>query len=177
MNISNDSSLRIRYATVADAELLATLGEQTFSDTFARDNTPEDMAAYLAESFTVEEMTAEIEDPLMVSFIAELGSTPVGFAQLRRGEAPECITSDNPIELARIYVLQSSIGKGVGAALMQACLEEAKRLGHPTIYLGVWERNELAKAFYQKWKFEKVGEHPFVLGKDVQTDWLMERNL
>lgn len=175
--MSNKSSLKIRYATPADAQLLASLGAKTFSDTFAKDNTPEDMANYLSAAFNVEEITIELKDPLMTAFIAEIDSTPVGYAQLRRGDAPECIGTDNAVELTRIYVLQSCIGQGVGAALMQTCLDEAKRSGHPVIYLGVWERNELAKAFYQKWNFKKVGEHPFVLGTDVQTDWIMQLEL
>src|ERR1044072_4708217 len=163
----NDSSFIIRYATPDDATLLAELGAQTFSETFAKDNTPDDMAAYLVEAFNVEEMATELNDPLMVSIIAERDAAPVGYAQLRRGEAPPPIHSDNAIELARIYVSQSCIGQGVGAALMQACLDEAKRLAHSIIYLGVWEHNETAKTFYHKWNFKKVGEHPFVLGTDV----------
>ncbi len=173
----NDSTLIIRYATRDDASLLAELGAQTFSETFAKDNTPEDMAAYLATAFNIEEMATELNDPLMISFIAEIDSVPVGYAQLRRGETPLLTISENAIELARIYVLQSCIGRGVGAALMQTCLAEAKRLEHRVIYLGVWERNELAKAFYHKWNFKKVGEHPFVLGSDIQTDWIMQREL
>jgi diamine N-acetyltransferase len=175
--MSNDSPLIIRYATPADAAMLAELGARTFADTFAKDNTPEDMANYLATAFNIEEMTIELNDPLIISFIAEIDSTPVGYAQLQQGEAPSCINSENAIELARIYVLQTSIGHGVGAALMQACLEEARRLQHPVIYLGVWEHNEVAKAFYHKWNFKKVGEHPFILGSDVQTDWLMQLEL
>jgi GNAT superfamily N-acetyltransferase len=173
----NDSSLIIRYATRDDASLLAELGAKTFSETFANDNTPDDMAAYLATAFNIEEMATELNDPLMISFIAEIDSVPVGYAQLRRGETPLLTISENSIELARIYVLQAYIGRGIGAALMQTCLAEAKRLEHGVIYLGVWEHNELAKAFYHKWNFKKVGEHPFVLGSDIQTDWIMQREL
>src|SRR5215208_1934311 len=84
----NDSSLIIRFATPDDVSLLAELGAKTFSETFAKDNTSEDMAAYLATAFNFEEMATELNDPLMISFIAEIDSVPVGYAQLRRGEAP-----------------------------------------------------------------------------------------
>src|SRR5262245_41743793 len=110
--MSNDSPLIIRNTTEDDAPLLAKLGATTFSDTFAKDNTPEDMAIYLAESFTIEEMAAELADSLMISLIAEIDSTPVGYAQLRRGESPQCVNSENAIELARIYVLKTCIGRG-----------------------------------------------------------------
>jgi ribosomal protein S18 acetylase RimI-like enzyme len=65
----------------------------------------------------------------------------------------------------------------VAAALMQACLDQARKAEHDVVYLGVWEHNPRAIAFYRKWGFEKVGEHVFLLGDDEQTDWLMLRPL
>ncbi|MEW6130967.1 MAG: GNAT family N-acetyltransferase [Acidobacteriota bacterium] len=167
----------IRYAKPEDAFVLSELATKTFYDTFAKDNSPEDMNAYLAESLNPSEMAVEISDASFISFLIEKGSIAVGYAQLHTGDAPECIHSENPIELARIYVSQDFIGSGVGAKLMQRCLDEAKSLGHQSIYLGVWEHNLKAQSFYQKWGFQKVGEHPFKLGNDMQTDWIMEKLL
>ena len=82
-----------------------------------------------------------------------------------------------PIELVRLYASREWIGRGVGAALMRACLEEARGAGYETIWLGVWERNARAQTFYEKWGFRAVGEHVFQLGSDPQRDILMERLL
>jgi ribosomal protein S18 acetylase RimI-like enzyme len=60
---------------------------------------------------------------------------------------------------------------------MQACLDEARGAGRRTVWLGVWERNERARAFYRKWDFRDVGTQPFQLGSDAQTDVVMEREL
>jgi len=65
----------------------------------------------------------------------------------------------------------------VGASLLRACLDEARRAGHRTIWLGVWERNERARAFYRKWDFREAGTQIFQLGSDAQTDVVMERAL
>lgn len=157
--------------------MLADLGARTFSDAFAKDNTPEDMSKYLLVAFTVEEIRLELSDPAVRFLVAELDGRPAGYAQLYAGEAPSFVSREKPIELARIYAEQEFIGCGVGRALMQACLDEARLGGYKTIYLGVWERNERAQAFYHRWGFQKVGEQPFVLGDDVQTDWVMERSL
>ena len=165
----------IRRATPADAELLAELGATTFSEAFAKDNTPEDMSLYLATAFTIEEMSLELADPAILTLIAEIDGGAVGYAQLYAGEAPAFVSRDRPIELARIYARQDFIGFGVGSALMQACLREAQLGGYRILYLGVWERNERAQAFYHRWGFKKVGEQPFLLGMDEQTDWVMER--
>lgn len=163
----------IRRADVNDAGTLAELGARTFSDTFAADNKSEDMAAYLAASFSPAKQTEELLDSLSPYFIAEINSEAVGYAQLHAGVAPECVSGDAPIELARLYVTRKWHGRGVSAALMRACIEAARQAGHRTMWLGVWEHNGRAQAFYRKWSFQKVGEHIFQLGSDPQNDVLM----
>ena len=168
--------LAIRRAVPGDAGLLAELGARTFSETFAADNDPEDMAAYLAASFNHARQTAELTDAASVFFIAEVGGAAAGYAKLHAG-GPEGIEGPKPVELVRLYVSREWLGRGVGEALMRACVDEARRAGYETIWLGVWERNGRAQAFYRKWNFRAVGEHVFHLGSDPQTDILMERPL
>ncbi len=155
--------------------MLAGLGARTFSETFAADNTPEDMAAYLAESFSLARQTAELADPASTFLIAEVGGLAAGYAQLHAGEPAEGVGGAKPVELVRLYVSREWLGRGVGEAWMRACLDEARQAGHETIWLGVWERNGRALAFYRKWGFRAVGEHVFQLGSDPQRDILMER--
>jgi diamine N-acetyltransferase len=167
----------IRRGVAADASLLAALGARTFYDTFAADNTPEDMAAYLAASFNPGIQAAELADPSIMFFIAELDARTVGYAQLRAGSSPECVSGTNPVELVRIYVTQDWLGHGMGEALLLTCMEEAKRAGHRTMWLGVWKKNKRAESFYRKQNFRIVGEQVFQLGADLQSDWVMERQL
>jgi len=167
----------LRKATTADAELLTELGARTFVETFAVDNTEQNMADYLAQSFTPEKQLAELADPNSIVKIAEVDDVAVGYYMLSTNKTPAGIESNNAIELVRLYVAKDCIGKGVGAALMKDCLEQAKQLGHETIWLGVWENNFRAQAFYRKWNFEVVGTHVFQLGDDAQTDFLMQRQL
>ena len=170
-------NLLIRRALIADALLLAELGARTFYESFAAENTPEDISTYLDASFGPEKQTAELLEPGAIFLIAAIDGIPVGYAQLRSGESPECVSGSEPIELARIYVSQARLGLGVGEALMRACIDEARRAGHQTMWLGVWERNARAQGFYRKWNFSTVGEHIFQLGSDPQRDLLMERAL
>ena len=167
----------IRRATEADASLLAELGARTFAETFADQNTPEDMAAYLAQSFGPELQQAELADPLNRFLIIENDGVAIGYAHLRAGEPPACISGPKPIELSRLYVSSALQGSGVGARLMEACLTEARQAGYQTMWLGVWKQNIRAQAFYERWNFTVVGEHVFQLGADRQMDWLMERPL
>jgi GNAT superfamily N-acetyltransferase len=173
------SSITIRRATPADAARLASFAATAFTDTFAADNRPEDMAAYLAESFGEAEQRAELEDPAVTVLLAEKDDALVGYAMLRDGDAagPVASARGEAIEIARLYAGKRWIGAGIGALLMQRCLDEARARARDTIWLGVWERNARAIAFYERWGFAHVGSQPFTLGSDVQTDHVMARRV
>ena len=167
----------IRRAETTDADLLAELGRRTFEETFAVDNTRENMDAYVASAFSVAQQTAELADPASTFLIAEVDGVAAGYAKLHAGELAEGIEGAKPIELVRLYVSRDWLGRGVGEALMRACLDHARSDGYETIWLGVWERNARAQTFYRKWEFRAVGEHIFQLGSDPQRDIVMERAL
>jgi len=168
-------SITIRTARACDNDLLAGIGARTFREAFGPDNTPEDMAAYLDRSFGPEKQGAELAEPGTTFLIAEVEDEAVGYARLREGPARDCVDADRPIEIVRFYSIASWIGHGVGAALMSACLDQARKRGCDVIWLDVWERNARAIAFYRRWGFVEVGTQPFVLGSDVQRDLLLAR--
>jgi len=166
--------MNIRYANENDASLLAELGSKTFYDSFIEFNTEEDMSKYLSEHYSEEIQMAEIQDPNTVFLIAEQDGAPVGYAKLKGHSKGDGVASTNPMELQRIYSIQEYIGKGVGPALMKESIREAKERGFNCLWLGVWEKNERAIKFYEKWGLKKVGNHIFVLGEDIQKDVTME---
>ena len=172
----------VRPATIADAARLSQLGATTFRETFEGENTPEDMARYLAKAFTPNQQAAEIADPAAAVLLAERRHTSgdaelVGYVHLASGPAPAAVQGPAPVELKRLYVARAWHGQGVAQALMDAALDAAYARGAQTLWLGVWERNPRAVAFYRKCGFTRVGEHTFVLGADAQTDWLLARPL
>jgi len=174
---SLNPKLVIRRGQADDAALLAELGARTFSETFAADNSAENMSAYLVEAFNPAQQEAELADPHASFHIAEADGVAVGYALLRSGTVPEAVHDAKPIELVRLYVSRESLGRGVGAALMQVCIDNARQTGYDTLWLGVWEHNVRAQSFYGKWNFVKVGTHVFQLGDDPQTDFLMQRSI
>lgn len=166
----------LRLGSSSDASDLALLGRLTFRATFAADNTSDDMERYLSEAFAEDRVQAELADPDVTYLVAERDSKLLGYAKLRAAaETPA--EGPRPVELQRLYAHPEAIGAGVGSALMERCLEEAKAQGFLTLWLGVWERNARALAFYERWGFVATGEHVFQLGADAQRDVIMERAL
>ena len=188
--MSSELLVKIRKARRDENQLLAEFGARTFVDNFGAQNTPDNMTVYVAEAFNPLKQAQELADPASVFLLAEIEGELAGYAQLHDGPPPleireleasglpaALLPAVRPTELVRIYADAPWIGKGVGPALMQACLDEVYRWECDLLWLGVWEHNPRAQAFYRKWGFEKIGAHTFMLGADPQTDWIMARKI
>jgi len=157
--------------------MLSELGARTFYETFAKDNTPENMDLHLKESFSPEIQLEELSAPNTIFLIVEAESIPLGYAQLLMDSRDESLTGSKPLEIRRIYVAQEYVGKGIGKELMKAAIDEARRRNCDCVWLGVWEKNQRAIDFYRKWGFHETGTHIFKVGEDPQTDFVMELKL
>ena len=157
--------------------MIRDVGARVFEETFGPSNTAGNMRTYLASAFLLERVRSEIEDAASVHLIVDVDGVPAGYAHMHSAEAPAVVKGARPIELVRLYVDHAHHGVGVGAALMQRCIDEAGGAGHEVMYLGVWEHNLRAQALYRTWGFARVGEHTFRFGDEDQVDWLMARPL
>ncbi len=164
----------VRSGTPADAATLAELAAATFRDAFGADNRPEDLALHLARSYGISQQTAELSDPAITTLLAFADGALAGYAQIRPGRTPACVRSTHPIELWRFYVARDWHGRGVAQTLMAAVVAAARGRKAATLWLGVWERNPRAQAFYKKSGFVAVGSQTFLVGSDEQTDRVME---
>lgn len=171
------SEFSIRRGREADAAALAGLARQTFIETFAADNDPVDLALHVASAYGGTQQRQELADPSVATLLVEAGGELAGYSQLRSGVPPACVTGESPIELWRFYVASAWHGRGMAQSLMRAVETEAIDRGARTVWLGVWERNERAKAFYARAGFTDVGSHVFVVGRDAQVDRIMVRSL
>ena len=171
--------ISIRPATTDDAKLLTDLSYTTFWDAFAHHpkNAPDDLAHYMRQAFSLEQITEELSYNKNIFLVAEIDGKAAGYAKLIVDNIEPGITAARPVELSRLYSHQEYLGQGVGQNLMDACFERARRHDHDVMWLGVWEHNPRAQRFYEKNGFRIVGEHTFLLGSDPQTDLLMQREL
>jgi ribosomal protein S18 acetylase RimI-like enzyme len=163
----------IRRAAPDDAGALARLAERTFRDTFGSANDPADMDLHCAKNFGAEMQLREIEDPNLVTILGEEDGELVAFAQVRLHSPIECLSAKRPSELCRLYVTKRWHGLGIAHELMREVLASVRLAASDRIWLGVWERNDRAQAFYRKFGFEVAGDRAFQFGRDVQRDLVM----
>lgn len=168
----------LREATLEDALSLSFVAERIFRSTFGAVNSHENMKEYCQKHFSKQVQSREISNP-KITTILSLNNTDIeGFIQVWWVDAPDCITQTGPSgEIKRLYVTESSQGRGVAQKLMQAALNKVSSRGLSTAWLGVWEHNPRAIAFYEKSGFSEVGEHDFYVGEDLQRDIIMAKTL
>ncbi len=174
--------MTIRPAIVADAARLTDLAATTLREAFGPPhNSAELVDEYIASAITRPILEAELADPRSWFFLLEADDqTPVGYAKLRRRTPPRQMPQPhrrNAIEIQRIYLLPSQVGQGQGSQLMNYCLDWAQSAGHGAVWLGVWERNDRARAFYQKMGFTRFGYHYFLFGSEWQRDFWLYKSL
>lgn len=165
--------------TAEDAGAIAVLGAEVFSKSFAHSTPAEDLQKYLQTSYSVSRIQSQLEDKAHTFYLAkDPGGSLLGFVQITEGSSEPCITlpASEAVELQRIYTSSQSHGSGIGSALLQRAIRHATPK-FKLMWLGVWEENVKAQRFYQRYGFERVGEHDFVMGSCVQTDWILQKPL
>lgn len=164
----------IRKAHPGDIPAVLELARVTFYDTYAEYNTPENMAQYLAEHFTEPVMLAEFEEPEAVFLLAFFEDRLAGYAKLRSAKTPASLLGRRHLELERIYVHRDFKRQKIGSALLNACIQHTRENRFEVLWLGVWQQNTKAIAFYEALGFSVFDTQVFVLGDDHQQDYLMK---
>lgn len=168
------NTIHIRKATLQDIDNLQRIGRETFEETFAAENTAEDLQQYLEESFSIEKLTNELSNANSEFYFATCDTKVIGYLKLNLGQAQTELKDTKAIEIERIYVLKAFHGQQVGQLLCNKAIQVAKQLEADYIWLGVWEKNPRAIHFYQKNGFVEFDKHLFKLGNDEQTDIMMK---
>ena len=169
--------LHLRECDNADLETMVKISENTFAAAFEADNNPEDFKAYIQEAFHHDKLNRELSDKNSLFHFVYDDETLVGYFKLNIEAAQTDVHDPNALEIERIYVLGEHQGKKIGAWMLQEIIRKATALGKDYIWLGVWEHNPKAINFYQRHGFTKFAEHPYFIGSDKQTDWLVRLEL
>ncbi|MDD3836362.1 MAG: GNAT family N-acetyltransferase [Phenylobacterium sp.] len=168
----------IRRAAPTDAEALALVGRATFLETYAGQLPAADILVHCARQHAPEVYAGWLADERCRLWLveAEEGGAPVGYAVISPPDLPVA-TTPTDVEIKRIYLLHRFQGRGLGAALMRAVLDEARDAGFERAVLGVFGRNEAAIGFYRRQGFQQAGERKFQVGASVFDDLVLARPL
>ena len=171
--------IQITEVGIDDLIKLQIISRITFAQTFDEHNNPEDMQAYLDNSFSNEKLSEELNNKNSAFYFAIDNNlnTVVGYLKVNTGDAQSEKKDLNAFEIERIYVDKAYFGKKVGQLLFDKAIEIAKSKKVSYVWLGVWEENHRAHAFYTKNGFIPFDKHIFKLGNDEQSDILMKLHL
>lgn len=167
----------IKKCTLEDIWNLQTLSTETFRETFQEQNSPEHLSAYIESAYNVEQLKQEITNPSSQFYFIYLDSELAGYLKVNTDEAQSEAMDSISLEVERIYVKKKFQKQGIGKHLMDKAMEIAMEQQKQKIWLGVWEDNENAIAFYQKKGFVQTGAHSFFMGDDEQVDLIMTKTL
>ena len=171
------TDLLIRPATLDDIDVLCRLGATTFRETYRAISDPREVDEYADENFTADKVEAWFLRPCARTLLAFVGAAPVGYAHVRNARVPACVADRKAVELSRLYLLASAQGGGVGSALIAAALDAAVAMGGKTVWLGAYDRNVKALAFYARRGFVQVGTHEFEFGGRIHADPVLTRRV
>ncbi len=161
----------LRTATPADADLLATIGAETFVETFGHLYAPDDLAAFLT-NHSPANWTAELTDPRYHVVLAMAGDEAAGYAKLGPPSLPFEPTG-TPVELRQFYVRKGWQGSGLAATMMERMLDTARATGADELFLSVFVDNARARRFYERYGFVRVGRYDFMVGNHRDEDDVM----
>lgn len=172
-----NTNIKIQQASLADLDELLTFAKSNFIHTYAHLNDPQNFQNYLDKAFSRDSFQIEMETLNTYFYLLKEGESLLGYIKLNFNKGAEELKPDNCVEIERIYVKPEAKGKGYGKLLIDTAKKAARKQSKKILWLGVWENNPKAIGFYEKVGFEQFGMHVFMIGKEVQNDYLMKLEL
>lgn len=165
---------RLQKCSSSELDELVGISRKTFVDAFEKFNDPSDFKAYIAFAFNRKKILSELINDNSAFYFVYQRESLVGYFKLNSGGAQTDLKLEESIELERIYVLEEFQGKKAGQWMLDQAIDLAITDQKKFLWLGVWQKNKRAIRFYEKHGFVKFGTHPYYIGQDKQTDWLMK---
>jgi ribosomal protein S18 acetylase RimI-like enzyme len=171
------NSISIHKINISNIDELQKISRDTFLETFAHSTSEENMRHYLENNFSKEQLAKEIEQEYSEFYFAKLEDAVIGYLKINYSGAQTELNDQKSLEVERIYIVRVYYRKGVGQLLLNFALQIAKQQQMDYVWLGVWEENHRAIQFYLKNEFITFDKHVFMLGEEVQNDFMMKLDL
>ncbi|KAB2332160.1 GNAT family N-acetyltransferase [Cytobacillus depressus] len=170
-------TVKIKKCNREDIQILKEMSIETFNDTFKEQNSPENIKAYLKRAFNSKQLEKELSNSFSEFFFVNFNNEIAGYLKVNTNDAQSEQMGDDSLEIERIYIKHKFQKHGLGKYLLNKAMEIALERNKKKIWLGVWEKNENAIAFYKKMGFAQTGAHSFYMGDEEQIDFIMTKIL
>ncbi|NMI05310.1 GNAT family N-acetyltransferase [Paenibacillus sp. SZ31] len=170
-------TIRIEICTVEHVCELQEISYETFNETFKAQNSPENMKAYLEKAFGLEQLETELSIADSQFLFIYVNHKVAGYMKVNINDAQSEKMGEESLEIERVYIKKVFQKHGLGKVLLHKAIEMAIEHDKRNIWLGVWEKNENAIAFYEKMGFVQTGAHTFVMGDEEQIDFIMTKTI
>ncbi|MFE3974763.1 MULTISPECIES: GNAT family N-acetyltransferase [unclassified Peribacillus] len=170
-------TINTKKCTLEDSRKLQEISYETFNETFKHQNTPENMNAYLEKAFNLKQLEKELSNISSQFFFVYFNNEVAGYLKINTNDAQSEEMGAESLEIERIYIKDKFQKLGLGKCLQNKAMEIAMEHNKKKIWLGVWEKNENAIAFYKKLGFVQTGAHSFYMGDEEQMDFIMTKTL
>ncbi|USK58219.1 GNAT family N-acetyltransferase [Peribacillus asahii] len=170
-------TINIKKCTIEDLCILQEISYETFNETFKQQNSPENMKVYLERAFNLKQLEKELSNTSSEFFFVYFNDEVAGYLKVNINDAQSEGMSDKSLEIERIYIKNKFQKHGLGKYLLNKAIEIAMKRNKKKVWLGVWEKNENAIAFYKKMGFIRTGSHSFYMGDEEQMDFIMTKTL
>jgi diamine N-acetyltransferase len=170
-------TINLKRCTLEDLRTLQEISYETFNDTFQHQNTPENMSSYLERAFNLKKLEKELSTISSDFFFAYFNNEVAGYLKVNTNDAQSEKMGSESLEIERIYIKNKFQKLGVGKYLLNKAVEIALERDKKKIWLGVWEKNENAIAFYEEMGFVQTGAHSFYMGDEEQIDFIMTKTI
>lgn len=170
-------TISLKKCTIEDLRKLREISYQTFDETFKDQNSPKNMKTYLEQAFNLKQLEKELSNVSSQFFFVYYNDEVAGYLKVNINDAQSEEMGDESLEMERIYIKNKFQRHGLGKYLLDKAMEIVIERNKKKIWLGVWEKNENAIAFYKKMGFVHTGSHAFYMGDEEQIDLIMMKTL
>jgi ribosomal protein S18 acetylase RimI-like enzyme len=168
-------NITIRPCMVNEIDTLQEIAYETFNEAFRSMNRPEIMDQYLKEAFDKKKLSEELHNEGSWFYFLCFNDQLAGYLKINKASAQSDINDEDSLEIERIYIRKEYKGKGFGRLFVEFAFQQAAEMKKNYIWLGVWEKNIDAIAFYKKLGFQESGRHLFRMSDELQSDLIMKR--
>ena len=170
-------SIHLQKITKNNVQDLQEVSIQTFTETFKDNNSEKSLNDYLITAYELTKLEKELENPHSEFYFAYFNNELAGYLKININDAQSEKMGENALEVERIYIKKSFKRRGIGRHLIETAEQLAKKYQKNLMWLGVWEYNPKAIAFYETLGFKVIGAHSFFMGEEEQTDLIMSKQL